>query len=82
MQHGTITHIEPEKKRFIVLIENKSYALWECQDPAGLSVGSRLKGLLYKVGPAILHNLANGTTLHAFGCTGACSAAHCRNGLV
>ena len=82
MQHGTVTQVEPDKKRFIVLIEDKAYALWECKDPAEIAVGSRLKGLLYKVGPAVLHNIGNGKSLHAIGHTGACSAAHCRNGLV
>lgn len=82
MQHGTVIQVEPDKKRFIVWIEHKNYALWECTDCADVSVGSRLKGLLYKVGPGILHNIGNGATLHAIGHTGACSAAHCRNVVV
>jgi hypothetical protein len=66
----------------LLLIEVKAYALWECKDAAEIAVGSRLKGLLYKVGPAVLHHLGSGKTLQAIGHTGACSAAHCRKALV
>jgi hypothetical protein len=79
MHNGMVMHIEAVKKLFIVMIEGKDYALWECKDNADLLVGSLLKGPLYQVGPAILHNVANGMTLHAFGHTGACSVAHCRS---
>ena len=82
MQHGTVIQVEPGTKRFIVLIDDKAYALWECLDTTEIAVGSRLKGLLYKIEPAVLHHLGSGTTFHAMGRTGACSAAHCRNGLV
>lgn len=82
MQHGTVTLIDPGKKRFIVLIDDKAYALWECKDGSEIVVGSQLKGLLCKVGPAVLHNIGSGATLYAIGHTGACSAAHCRNVLV